>query len=476
MMAPVDRNGLVNQARLTLAIAAARAAATSIRLTSRGGGTAAPGLVAGIIDPDLASKLARRLSGGVIVVAGTNGKTTTCRMLATVLEESGRVVIHNRSGSNLVRGVNAAFAGQSSLGGTPRAGIAVIESDEAALPEIVRLLQPRLIVLTNLFRDQLDRYGELKTIANLWQRAFLTLPPLTTILVNADDPTLVEITTGIPCQRLLYGLQDDSNTLAALPHAADATTCYRCGKDYAYRTLYLAHLGDWYCPACGEARPSLDFAGEKIELQLMDSLQVTIAHHNGRLPVKVEAPGLYNTYNVVAAAAASVLAGVAAPAVIAGLAAYEPAFGRIERLAYRGRRLTLVLAKNPVGFNEVLRTFTGGGVDLLAPALIGINDRTADGRDVSWLWDVDFELLAAGEQPVSTTGLRSADMANRLKYAGLPEERIFRLPEDFRVALDRFVDSIPEGDEGYLLMTYTALLDLRKVLSSVGAVNTFWKQ
>ena len=308
--------------RLTVALGAAKLTGSAIRRAGRGGGTAAPGLVADRLDPALLSKIARRLPHGTVVVAGTNGKTTTSRMLADILEAAGYQVAHNRSGSNLVRGVAAAFAARASLTGDPRAEIGVIETDEAAFPEVVRLVAPRVILLNNLFRDQLDRYGEMNTIASLWRATLATLPPETTVVVNVDDPALAEITSDTRARRLSFGLAETNprHHLAALPHAADAATCRRCGHDLVYAALYAAHLGDWRCPNCSAARPPLDFRGCEIALDGVEALRMTVdvvaapsgsprdwgAGRDRQLELTVGVPGLYNAYNALAAVAGGV--------------------------------------------------------------------------------------------------------------------------------------------------------------------------
>ena len=467
--------------RLVAALAAAKVAGAGIRRVGRGGGTAAPGLVADRIDPELLRKLAARLDRGAIVVAGTNGKTTTSRMVADILEADGLRVAHNRSGSNLVRGVVSALAERASVGGDPRADAAVIETDEAAFPEIVRLLQPRVILLNNLFRDQLDRYGELNTIATKWRTALERLPAATTVVVNGDDPTLAAISEGIAARRVAFGL-DDPNPLfhlAAVPHAADATVCRACGRDLAYATLYSAHLGDWRCDGCGRRRPELDVVGRGIVLEGVDALRVTVERRGDRpasLPLRVAVPGLYNVYNTVAAVAATSTFGVPDAAIERATADFRSAFGRIERVSFRGRTIVMALVKNPVGFNETLRMLTVGTGGLDVPTLIAINDLTADGRDVSWLWDVDFELLATGDGPLYTTGLRGTDMANRIKYAGVPAARLHPLEDDLARGLQAFVEQVPEGQVGYVLPTYTAMLGLRRTLADLGAVESFWRQ
>lgn len=468
-------------ARLVTALVAARVTGAAIRRLGRGGGTAAPGLVADRIDPNILGKIASRLPAGAIVIAGTNGKTTVSRMLADILLASGMRVAHNRSGSNLVRGVASALASQSTLLGSPNADIGVIESDEAALPEIVRQVQPSMLLLNNLFRDQLDRYGELDAIASKWRPALQRLPAAATVVVNADDPTLAAISEGLSARRVCFGLDDRDPRLMleALPHAADAKVCRSCGHALTYDRLYSAHLGAWRCRGCGASRPPLDYSGTAISLDGVDGLSLEIQRETASMPkieIELAVPGLYNAYNAVAAATLASLCGVPDPTISNALQAYRSAFGRIERVNYRGRQLTLALVKNPVGFNETLRMLTMASDGLTVPAMIAINDLTADGRDVSWLWDVDFELLGNGTAPLYTTGIRGPDMANRLKYAGVPQERLQSLPTDLAAGLDEFVDAMPDKASGYILLTYTALLGLRQILAERGAVEHFWEQ
>ena len=487
--------------RLTLALLGARATTLAARLTRRGGGTAAPGLVAERLDPAALRKLGAALAGGALVVGGTNGKTTTAHMVATILDKAGRRVVHNRSGSNLVRGVLAALAAQSSLGGVPRGDVGVIEADEAALPAIVTAIRPRFILLNNLFRDQLDRYGELDHIATRWRAAVATLDADTTLIVNADDPMLVGVTAALPRERIIYfgmaaaepAAVDRRLTLDVLPHAADAATCSRCGGRLAYRALYLSHLGDWFCPACGNARPAPDIVARDIRLDGVKALSLSVEAtgdasavnsslviRHSSFPLHVPLPGLYNAYNALAATAAALAFGRSPGEVTSGLAGFTAAFGRIERVALEGREIVLALVKNPTGFNEVLRMLVGGGdadAGLATPTMLIINDLDADGRDVSWLWDVDFEILARGEAPLHTAGIRGPDMAVRLKYAGVAPGRIAAHPPgELRAALLDFVRAAPAGATVYILPTYTAMLEARGILVDLGAARDFWQQ
>jgi UDP-N-acetylmuramyl tripeptide synthase len=486
--------------RLTLAIAGARVTSLAARLSRRGGGTAAPGLVAERFDPRALGKLGAALRDGVLVVAGTNGKTTTAHMVATILDHAGRRVVHNRSGSNLVRGVLAALAAQSSLLGQPDGDVGVIEADEAAMPAIVAALRPRHILLNNLFRDQLDRYGELDTIARRWREAVNTLDARTTLLVNGDDPMLVGVARDLSPERIAYfGLDlgtaagDRRLRLDTLPHAADAAHCTRCGTRLAYHALYLSHLGDWYCPACGHARPPLTIAARAIHLEGVKSLTLEVGNgtieagsrETSHFPLPtsdfqlhVPLPGLYNAYNALAATTAALAFGVQPEQIGTALAGFRAAFGRIERVPFEGREIILALVKNPTGFNEVLRMLVGGETaGVSTPTLLAINDLDADGRDVSWLWDVDFEVLAEGDAPLHTAGIRGPDMAVRLKYAGIATDRIVpHPPDDLRRAILDFVHAAPHGATVYILPTYTAMLEIRRILADLGAVKEFWQQ
>ncbi len=459
--------------RLAASVAAGKLSASAIRLLGRGGGTAAPGVIANTIDSHVLDKLARKVRGGCIVVAGTNGKTTTSRMLADILQSADLRVIHNRTGSNLVRGITAAFAAQSSWSGEPRGDVAVIETDEAAFPDVVRRSNPRLILLLNLFRDQLDRYGELDTVANHWRRVFEQLRDDQMMVVNGDDPALAAITDGVRGRRLIFGLTETKYALEALPHAVDSAICRRCGSPLTYEQLFLSHLGNYVCEHCGFRRPELDFAASDLELHALDAVSFHLTGLEQSLGLRVAIPGLYNAYNALAAASAAMAVGIAPHLIAGSLAGFRSAFGRIERLRYRDRDLVIVLVKNPVGFDEVLRMLATAGQN--EPTMIVINDLDADGRDVSWLWDVNVEQLASGCTALFTSGLRGLDMATRLKYAGVSTERIHPLGQ-LNSALDEFVDAIPEGETGYILPTYTAMLELRDILAHRGAVTSFWQQ
>jgi UDP-N-acetylmuramyl tripeptide synthase len=422
-------------------------------------------------------------------VSGTNGKTTTSRMIASILHAAGMDPLHNRSGSNLERGLISTVVGAASPAGSLpnsyRAGL--FEVDEAALPAVLTAVRPRVLLLNNLFRDQLDRYGELDAIYSRWRAALPRLSPQAQLVLNADDPAIaaLAITQGLRAPVVTFGIEDASHSLSELPHAADSISCPRCNSPLDYSLILLSHLGHWHCPHCGLERPKPDVAATHVKLNGTGSSLVSLRlPNNGEAEITIGVPGLYNVYNGLAAVAAMLAFGVSIEHIKAGLANFTAAFGRIERVAIPGednKSLLMALVKNPVGFNEVLRMlFPAGNTDPDSPRnlLIIINDLTADGRDVSWLWDVDFEVLAASPRrlgSVYVSGIRSADMANRLKYAGVDTDSI-RTSASLDVALDAAVSALPAEQTLYVLPTYTAMLAFRKLLHSRGWVQSqFWE-
>ena len=461
-------------ARLIAALIAAKATYRATRLLGRGG-TALPGVIAERVDPGLIAKAARTLAQGSIVVAGTNGKTTTSRLLTEILIAAGHRVVNNGAGSNLSRGIAASFARASSAAGRVRADVAVLETDEAAFPAIVAAVHPRMIVLNNLFRDQLDRYGELHSIAARWEAALAALDSGVTLVYDADDPTLCALAARAApgTVRVPFGLGAHRYGLPTLAHAADSIHCPRCGTPLQYHLLSVGHLGDWYCPTGDNARPPLAFAATDIALNGMEGASFTFAVDDLTTPnamIQTQLPGLYNVYNTVGALAAARTFGVSAAVAGAAARTFMPPFGRIERVSLRARRLTLLLIKNPTGANEVLRLLASAPE---APLLIAINDLAADGRDVSWLWDTDFETLAAHVAPIIVSGIRAADMAVRLKYAGVPEARISVVPE-ITDALVAVAECAAPGADAYVLPTYTAMLAARDALARFGALTDVW--
>jgi UDP-N-acetylmuramyl tripeptide synthase len=455
-----------------LKLALARAAGALSRRSGRGGGTTLPGRLLLRLAPDAISRLGGRLVDGSVIVSATNGKTTTAGMLAAAMRAVGRVPVHNRAGSNMSWGVATALLEQPGTEG-------LFEVDEAWLPGMAAELEPRLIVLGNLFRDQLDRYGELERLADEWADLVEALAGQTEFVLNADDPLIADLGRDRDLARrpgvTYFGIDDSSQALPELQHAFDAKHCRRCGAPYVYERAFVGHLGHYACPRCHADRPQPDVVATRIDLEGMRGSRATVRAPGGEVELRLPLPGLYNVYNALAALTAAVRLGIPLEQAGRALDEMEAVFGRVETIAVADKAISILLIKNPAGANEVLRTLlleadatgNGHGLDLW----IALNDRIADGRDVSWVWDADFELLAGRVRHVACAGTRAAEMAVRLKYAGLPTEAI-TVTEAIDHSLDRALAEAE--DQLFALPTYTALLELRTMLAKRGLARRYW--
>jgi len=450
-------------------VAAAKAVGALVRASGRGGGTSLPGKLLTRLEPRAIGLLARRLKHGSAVISATNGKTTTAAMTASILERTGATLVHNRAGANMAGGVAAALANASRRGARALAGdLGLFEVDEFWLGPVVAELAPRALLLGNLFRDQLDRFGELEIIADRWAAVVAAHAGRTALVLNADDPLVADL--GRASSPLYFGVDDDALAIPELQHAADSKHCRRCGHPYAYEAIYLAHLGRYACPNCGARRPEPAVVARAVELRGIRSAAFTLVCADGSARVELPLPGLYNVYNALGAAALGLALGAPLEAVVAGLESVAPAFGRAETLELGGRPTSILLVKNPAGANEVLRTLALEGERL---DLFGIlNDNTADGRDISWVWDADWELLAPAVRHMTCSGTRAAELALRMKYAGVEGSRLTvvgALPDGLDAALANGSGPL------YALPTYTALLELRDLLADRGEVQGHWR-
>ncbi len=445
----------------------ARSVGVLSRATGRGG-TSLPGKLLLRLDPHAIGHLSSRLERGSAVISATNGKTTTAAMVASILERTGARLVHNRAGANMAGGVATALLGAAG-GRRTRGDLGLFEVDEFWLGSVVVELEPRALLLANLFRDQLDRYGELEAIADRWADVVAGQTARGGRLVlNADDPLVADLGRDV-AEALFFGVDDISLALPGLQHAADSKHCRRCGAPYTYDAILLGHLGHYHCPNGDATRPQPAVAARDVRLEGIRAATFTLATPEGDRTVRLPLPGLYNVYNALAAAALASTLGVGLDDVVAGLEGVEPAFGRAETVRLGDRDMAILLVKNPAGANEVLRTLTlePGEHDLL----VVLNDNIADGRDVSWVWDADFELLAGRVRHVTCAGTRAEELAVRLKYAGIEPTRLAVVPQ-----LERALDAASADGEGplYALPTYTAMLALRDLLTRRGVTASSW--
>jgi len=475
-------------------LALARAVGAVSRLRG-GGASSAPGKVLMRLEPNAIGELSARLSWGSVLVSATNGKTTTSAILAAILERAGVSLVNNQSGANMAGGIASTLLAAARPGGRIAGELGLFEVDELWLDSLAAQLHPRAILLGNLFRDQLDRYGELETIADRWAAAVHTGPARdSTLVLNADDPAIADLGRERDAPVLYFGVEDDSLALAGMAHAADAKHCRRCGAPYVFEAIYLGHLGHYHCPSCGQTRPAPTVTATRVTLQGVRAASFTLQTPAGEAEVALALPGLYNVYNALAAAAMATSLEIGLPEIVAGLEATKAAFGRAETVwlelnptpahhavagprlfrprEFDHREMRILLVKNPAGANEVLRTLAlePGEHDLLGV----LNDKIADGRDVSWIWDADFELLAGRVRRATCSGSRAPELALRLKYAGIDPARI-RVQADLPSALrEAASDGSDPRTPLYALPTYTAMLALRELLVARGEVSSAW--
>ena len=446
-----------------LACDVAKAAAFASKTLKRGSGTSLPGKLALTVQPRLLPALANSIEGPIVAVTGTNGKTTTCGLLAAFHRQAGQRVIHNQLGANMLSGIATALSLQSNGMGQLKADQVVLEIDEASLAGIACQVPLNALAVTNLFRDQLDRYGELDTTAQLISSAFISVKE--TIWLNADDPLVARLaqqaeTAGKTVR--FFGVRSFPANRAPLhdhgvPFPKEVTACPSCGATLEYGQTFYSHLGHYDCPACAFKRPELDLEAEVLELSPTEShLRVTGLMLPAPLELRTTLPGRYNLYNVLAALALAFEGEVLPDAIQPALDSYEAVFGRAEQREVDGKPISILLIKNPTGAAEALQLVAN---DPTARVLVAINDNYADGRDVSWLWDAPFEVLSEISRQIIVSGVRAHDMANRLHYAGVPSHQLTSHPS-LKEALHLSIQTTEPGERLYILPTYTALLEL----------------
>ena len=518
--------------RAGLAVVGGRTAGALSRRLHLGGGTSVVGLVAQRMYPNIVGHLATQLEYGSVVVTGTNGKTTTSGFIAAILSDAGLRVWRNREGSNLMGGIASSLVIRALPNGHLRRdgrAISILEVDEAVVPQAVQSVPARVIAFTNLFRDQLDRYGEVDSVAARWQQTLSTLSTDAILVLNADDPTTAYLGEMFTGRVVYFGIDDPALDLTTQERAnerhqvIDTRTCPWCGGEYSYELRFFSHMGHYQCTGCGRQRPQPDVRAVKVRSDDFDRMRIDIASSvkvataKQQQEIIIPLPGIYNVYNALAATAVAQALEIGWEPIVTGIEQFKPIFGRGERLQIVGRTLRLLLAKNPTGFNEVLRTLFSEGAR--RHVLFVLNDNIADGRDISWIWDVDFERAVHQTMTLVVAGSRALDLALRLKYAGIAQDemtivttsplramkrdtvqttrnkrqrknRSVRVAEEtggealttastqrygIAEALDRAVRQTPVGETLFVVPTYTGLLEIQRELERRGLTPHYWE-
>jgi lipid II isoglutaminyl synthase (glutamine-hydrolysing) len=456
--------------RASAAIAAGKSAAFATRLIGRGGGTAITGMVARMVDPGILDKLVRRAGVPVVAITGSNGKTTTARFTAALLRGEGIGVCHNSAGANLIQGVTSLAVGSATLRGHLPDGVLVAEVDEGALPRVAPETKPRALLVTDLFRDQLDRFGEIYAVRDAIESVAAALPFDAALVVNGDDPMVATLAENREGRRVTFGLAIKRST-DQISRAADTIRCPRCQSDLKYKYVYLSHMGDYSCPACGFARPKLDVAVTSLEVVGLDKTRCEMQTPQGKLIVEIPQPGVHIAYDAAGAVAILVGLGVSLEHAAESLASVGPAFGRLEKIDAAGRTIILAFAKNPTSYNTTLRALATE--DEPKQLLIAASNTLVDGEDFGWLWDVDFESMAPRVDRVVVSGTRADELANRLHYAGVATNKVTVI-EDRPAALTEAMALMPPGSRLVVLSGYTPLIELRNEMRRRGWTGRYW--
>ena len=465
----------LERARLALAISAGKLAGASGRLLGIGGGTSLPGLIARRIDPDVLKSVVGASKAKKIVITGSNGKTTTARMTAAMAVNNGKRVSHNRAGSNMLQGVTSVAVNFADIFGRLNSDVLLFEIDEGTMPLVMPEIKPDVVVITNIFRDQLDRYGELYSVAKALDKTLEDLPESSTILLNGNDPQVANFGLKAKAKRLFFGLETTEIGTPVPEQSADIIRCIHCQEDLQYKVAYMSHLGLYSCPNCGYTLPPLDIAATSIKLAPDGEgpTHVELLTPQGNMTLEISLPGLHNVYNAAAAIGASLAAGFEKDKLPAALVSLKPAFGRLEKIQAGDQTIYLSFVKNPTSFNLILR--------LIAQhpgkkhVLLAASHTIVDGEDFSWLWDIEVEEVAQDIADVVCSGNKPEELAMRLKYAEIPIDKITRIA-DLETALDAALKNAGPGGTLHILCSYTPTNQLRRIMQKRGWVKHVWQE
>lgn len=465
----------LERARLSLAISAGKLAGASGRLLRIGGGTSLPGLIARRIDPDVLKSVVGASKARKIVITGSNGKTTTARMTSAMAANNGKRVSHNREGSNMLQGVTSVAVNFADIFGRLNSDVLLFEIDEGTMPLAMPEISPDVVVITNIFRDQLDRYGELYSVAKALDKTLENLPESATILLNGNDPQVANFGQKAKANRVFYGLETTEVGTPVPEQSADVIRCIHCQEDLQYKVAYLSHLGLYRCPNCGYTLPPLDIAATSIKLAPdgQGPTHVELRTPQGNMTLEIALPGLHNVYNAAAAIGASLAAGFEKEKLPTALASIKPAFGRLEKIQAGDQTIYLSFVKNPTSFNLILRLIAQhpGKKHILLAA----SHTIVDGEDFSWLWDIDLEEVAQDFADVVCSGNKPEELAMRLKYAEVPPDKISQ-DAHLESALDVALKNAGPGGTLYILSSYTPTNELRRIMQKRGWVKHVWQE
>ena len=466
---------LLGRVRLSLAISAGKLAGASGRLLRIGGGTSLPGMIARRIDPDVLKSVIGTSRAKKIVITGSNGKTTTSRMAAAIATHDGKRISHNRTGSNLLQGVTSVVVNFANIFGQLDSDVLLFEIDEGTMALAVPEIQPDVIVITNIFRDQLDRYGEIYSVAGALNKVLEDLPETATILLNGNDPQVANFGQHAKAKRLFFGLETTEVGTPVPEQSADVIRCIHCQEDLLYEVAYMSHLGIYRCPNCGYTLPKLDIAATSVKLAPdgQGPTHVELRTPQGPMTLDIPLPGLHNVYNAAAAIGASLAAGFDKVKMPAALASIQPAFGRLEKIQAGDQTIYLSFVKNPTSFNLMLRLIVQhpGKKHLLLAA----SHTLVDGEDFSWLWDVEIEEITQDIVDAVCSGNKPEELAMRLKYGDVPVDKIQTIV-DREAALDTALKNAGPGGTLYMLCSYTPTHEFRRIMQKRGWVKHFWEE
>lgn len=434
------------------------------------GATTMPGRVALKVKRNILSDLSKDVK--VIIVTGTNGKTTSCRIIEEGLKKAGKTYFINKSGANLITGITSSFIMNSTVTGKKKYDYAIVECDENAFREVSRYIHCDVVLVTNVFRDQLDRYGEVTHTLNAIKESVKNLPNAV-ICLDADCSLTYSMSREIPNKIVTFGVDVPFDKNAKAPEISDAKYCIFCKNEYDYTYHTYGHLGGFVCKKCGYKRPQPDFSVKSVE-ELKQNYSVVTADFDGDINlVKINIGGAYNVYNAIGCAAGLSSLGIDNKTIISALETFNGAFGRMEQFSSGDNNINVILVKNPAGFSQTMNFIKSVEEDFTL--ILSLNDNAADGRDISWIWDVDFCSIfeKTNLKNLYVTGKRCYDMAVRVKYEGVGNRKINVIEnEDYSKLVDI---AVSQGNDVYIVPTYTSMMAMRPVIAKRLGGKEFWE-